>query len=233
MSASQNTLPTAAKTLVIFQATGIGDLLWLTPYLHRIAAGSRDGKVSLLANPTTRARDLFAADATVAEVIDFTGRRRRDDPKQLHNTLRGLLRLAGELKQRRFDRVFVFGGRANLAFLTFAAGIKQRHGYGFHWVQRLFLNRRPFIKNRRGVSYENATAFAIALGLCDAPQIPKLSIPASLVEKMRARFAAARRPLYALGIGASAPEKQWAPANFRLLTERLLQRNCGILLAGG
>ncbi|MDR0902380.1 MAG: hypothetical protein LBM92_06390 [Opitutaceae bacterium] len=226
------------RTVVLQQYAGIGDFIWQIPYFREAARGSRDGRVSVISQPSTLARDLLAGEPWVEEVIYYDHRRRRHDraTSRKHAGLPGLWRMAWELRERRFDRAVFFTHRPNRAALAWLAGIPRRSAYGFGWLQRLFLNEGPFIKPYAGPSlevYRNATAFAIAHGFCDAPIVPKMAVPAEAVEKMRRFVSGLPRPFYALAIGTSEPRKQWGKQNFITLATELARQGKGVLLTGG
>ena len=230
-------MDTRPKTAVLHQFAGIGDLVWMIPYFRAAAEKSRDGKVAVIANPRTFARDLLSHEPWVSEVIDFdhppkTARSR----KGRHTGFWGMLRMARELRRRRFDRIYLFAGRPNRALIAFLAGIPERYGFGHHLLQRPFLNKKPYVKPYKGPAvniYKNAVSFALLHGLVDHEIVPRISVPDALVEEMRKRFAELPRPLYALGIGGSQSFKQWGSANYRELAEKLTGMGFGVLLLGG
>jgi heptosyltransferase-2 len=226
------------RTVVLQQYAGIGDLIWHIPYFREAARRSRDGRVTVISQPSTLARELLAPEPWVEEVIYYDHRRRKHDraTSRKHAGLLGLWRMARELRARRFDRALFFTHRPNRAVLAWLAGIPRRSAYGFGWLQRLFLNAGPFIKPYAGPSLEvwrNATAFAVAHGLCTGPMVPKMTVPAEAVEKMRRFVSGLPRPFYALAIGTSEPRKQWGKQNFITLATELAGRGKGVLLTGG
>jgi heptosyltransferase-2 len=226
------------RTVVLQQYAGIGDFVWHIPYFREAARGSRDGCVSVISQPSTLARELLAHEPWVEEVIYYDHRRRKHDraTSRKHAGLLGMWKMARELRERRFDRALFFTHRPNRAVVAWLAGIPRRSAYGFGWLQRLFLTEGPFIKPYQGPSlevYRNATAFAIAHGLCAGPIVPKLAVPPAAVEKMRHELAGLPQPFYAFAIGTSEPRKQWGKQNFIVLASELIKQGRGVLLAGG
>ncbi|MDR2675405.1 MAG: glycosyltransferase family 9 protein [Opitutaceae bacterium] len=226
------------RTVVLQQYAGIGDLIWHIPYFREAARRSRGGRVSVISQPSTLARELLAHEPWIEEVIYYDHRRRKHDratPRR-HAGFPGMWRMARELKGRRFDRALFFTHRPNRAVVAWLAGIPRRSAYGFGWLQRLFLNEGPFIKPYRGPSlevYRNASAFAIAHGLCAGPIVPKMTAPPGVVERMRRFVSGLPQPFYAFAIGTSEPGKQWGKQNFAALATELLRQGNGVLLAGG
>jgi len=216
----------------------MGDLVWHVPYFRQIAATSRDGQVTVIAPPSTLARELVGHEPWVREIVDFDRRPRRSEQRRgRHSGLLGLLRMGAELAPRRLERIALFTthpGRALLACLR--AGIGQRLGYGTTWLQRRLLTTTPWITRYRGpavAAYKDATAFCIAQGWCDAPIVPRLAVRADALAHMRQVLAGLPQPVHALSIGASEPFKQWGADNFAALATLLAEHGHGVLILGG
>ncbi|MCW7536290.1 glycosyltransferase family 9 protein [Aquabacterium sp. A7-Y] len=230
-------MDTRPKTAVLHQFTGIGDLVWHIPYFEAVARQSRDGQVAVIAQPSTLARDLLAHEPWLTEVIDHDHRRRRSEGRaSAHGGLTGMWRMAKQLRELKFDRLVLFSGRPSRGLLAALSGIPRRSGYGYHWLQRIFLTEPPFIPRYRGPAvavYKEATAFAIAQGFCEDAIVPRIRVPAELVAEMSERLSHLPRPLYAFAIGTSEPHKQWGLDKFAALARRLLRTGCGVVLLGG
>ncbi|MDQ9170796.1 glycosyltransferase family 9 protein [Oxalobacteraceae bacterium R-40] len=224
------------KTLVVHHRSGIGDLVWHVPYIRAIAENSANGKVTVLARPSCMAADLLAGEKCVEEVIEYDRRPRDKSRKGKHDSLVGQLRLSRELRKKKFDRIVIFSSRTRYGILALLAGIPLRLGFGFSAVERAFLNCPPYIKRFAGQGswvYPEATNFAMAHRFTTQPIVPKLSVPASMLDEMSLQLAPMRRPRVALAIGASNREKNWGIENFAHLAEKLLERGCSILVLGG
>ena len=59
------------STAVIQVKRGIGDVVWHLPFIRAIAAATGERAVTFLTLPSTRAKDLLAAEPSVGEVIYF------------------------------------------------------------------------------------------------------------------------------------------------------------------
>lgn len=226
------------KTAVLHQFTGIGDLIWHLQYIKAVAAQSRDGQVSLIAQPSTFARQIVGHEPWIASVIDHDHRPRRGAHKKRaeHGGLSGMRRMARSLRALGFERIVLFSGRVSRGLLAALSGIPVRMGYGYYPLQRCFLNCPPYISRYRGRSVaaiKEAGAFAIAHGFCEAPLIPRLDIPSDVAKAMALRLSDMPRPLHALVIGTSEPHKQWGLEKFAALAERLAATGAGVILLGG
>ena len=231
------TADTRPKILVIHQLPGIGDLVWYVGYFRAIAAQSRGGQITVLARPSTHAKALLSVEPAVSEVIEYDRRPRRSEHRRgIHDGLLGLRRVAQILKEREFDRVYMFSDRARHGLLAWLAHIPLRAGYGYHLAQRLFLNEGPYIHPYQGTavkSFHEATEFARAHGFTTGPIVPRLTVPETLLAQGQAWWQDLPNPRYALIIGSSEPHKQWGAENFIELSLALLKQGCGITLIGG
>ena len=85
------------KILCINSRTGMGDQVILHPYVVAISQKFKI-PVSLLAKDNSRAKDLFADDSHIDEIITLE--------KDMDGT-KGIFKLTSEIKKRHFDKVFI------------------------------------------------------------------------------------------------------------------------------
>lgn len=225
------------KTVVLHQFTGIGDLVWHIPYFKAVAEQSRGGKVSVIAQPSTLARQLIGHEPWVEEIIDHDHRPRRSEKRKgRHAGLLGMWRFAQELKRRNFDRIVLFSGRVSRGLLAWMTGIPVRIGYGYRRLQRIFLNQPPYIDRHKGEEvpvYFEASALAAAHRFVSAPIVPRLDLPPNAGRNVLEILAKIERPLHVLAIGTSEPHKQWGQTKFSALTTCLLEKGGSVLVLGG
>jgi heptosyltransferase-2 len=223
------------KSLIIHHRSGIGDLVWHIPYFRAIAEQSADGRASLVSRPSARAADLLAAEHWLDQHYEFD-RRPQEGRNNGHGSLTAQWAFARLLRQQKFDRVYIFASRPRYAVLACLAGIPERYGFGFHWTQRLWLNQPPYIEAHRGEGswvYPEATAFALAHKLVDAPQIPRMSVLSTALEQAEQIVAGLPRSRVAFAIGASNPAKNWGEQRFGELARHLTGVGLGVVLLGG
>lgn len=229
---------TRPLTAVQLQLNGMGDLVWHAQYFRCVAEQSQGGQISLIAPPTTMAREIIGHEPWLREVIDFDRRPRKSERRRgRHSGWGGLLRFGAELAPKRFDRMVLFSDHPGRAIVVcWRAGIRTILGFGDTWLQRLLLTKSPWISRYRGpavAGYKDATNFSMAQGFCSAPIVPRISVRPDALARMRERLAALPQPFHALAIGASEPYKQWGEDNFVELAGRLAARGHGVLLLGG
>ena len=76
--------------------------------------------VTLLAKKSSRAKDLFAYDKSVDEIIDLD--------KSL-DKVSGFLKLSNVIRQKKFDKIFIFNGSLRYRILSSYVGIKAIYQY--------------------------------------------------------------------------------------------------------
>jgi heptosyltransferase-2 len=225
------------RTVVMLQYAGIGDLVWHIQYFKMIAEQSQNGQLTVVAQPSTLTRAFIGKEPWVEAVIDHDHRPRRGEKRRgAHAGLKGMWRMAQQLKQGHFDRIMLFSGRPSRGLIAGLSGIPTRMGFGYNWLQRMFLNTGPYIQAYKGESlavYPEASAFMVAHGYCPAPMVPRLEPPADQISIMQTRLAPLPRPLYALAVGTSETHKQWGIDKFAQLATRLIEQGAGVVILGG
>ncbi len=213
---------------VIQVKPGIGDVIWHVPFIRAIAAAAPGGTVSFLAPPTSQARDLLAAEPSVAEIVYF-----EHGGSELRRGL-NLIRLAALLRARRFGSIWILDRTIRPALAGWLAGIPERIGLGLG-PQSLFitnagLDHRHF--HDHPVDWLRALMAAMKVPLPSTE--PDLQLPPATLAAVAERFKAAARPWIALGIGASHPDKDWPDAHWADFIARLRQSVSGtVFLVGG
>jgi heptosyltransferase II len=233
-----DTNDTRPRTVVILQYAGIGDLIWHIHYFKLIADQSHKGQVTVVAQPSTLTRAFIGKEPWVEQVIEHDHRPRRgENRKGQHGGFKGMLTMARQLREGQFGRIILFSGRPSRGLIAWLSGIPIREGFGYRFLQRMFLNHGPYIEAYEGPSlavYPEASAFMVAHGYCKQPLVPRLEPPAEQVQIMQQRLARLPRPLYAFAIGTSETHKQWGIANFAELATRLIrEQSAGVILLGG
>lgn len=213
---------------VVQQLPGIGDMIWHLPHIRAIAA-HHGAPITLIAKPRSAADQIFSGEDTIRDFIWLD--RNPDGGIGKHDGF-GLLRMAAAIHARGFQRVYLLHHSRSIATLMFLARIPARYGYGVG-LQRLFLNRRPFLSEEEChlTPPEQASAWLRRAGIVQWESEPTLAVDPRAREAMRGRF---ESPAVVVGIGTSEPYKQWGAKKFAALTRVL--RDSGwqsVVLAGG
>ena len=104
----------------------MGDQVILHPYVVAISQKFKT-PVSLLAKDSSRAKDLFADDSHIDEIITLE--------KEMDG-IGGILKLTKELKKRNFDKIFIFNSSVRYNLIARLAGIKSIYQYPFNFGKK-------------------------------------------------------------------------------------------------
>ena len=107
------------KVLIIQAKKGVGDMIIYLPYIHAISKKYKRS-VSVLVKDSSRAKDLFAEDNHINEII--TLRKEMDG-------VSGIFKLTNELKKRNFDKIFIFNSSIRYNLIARLTGIKSIYQY--------------------------------------------------------------------------------------------------------
>lgn len=224
---------TPQRLVVVQPLPGIGDMIWHLPHIRALAEQAA-GPVTLVAKPRSCADEIFAAEATVHDII--WADRNPAIGSGHHDGLRGTWRLVRALRAGQFDAAVLLHHSPTLAFATLAAGVPLRKGYGIG-TQRWFLNEGPYLSTetwRRNRPLDRATLYLQAAGIPIADVEPRVPVAPAARLAVQKRLRDAPRPFVALGIGSSEPTRQWGAARFAGLARALVDAGWQrIALVGG
>jgi lipopolysaccharide heptosyltransferase II len=213
---------------VIQAKRGIGDVIWHLPFIRAIAAAAPGGQVTFLAPPTSRARELLAAEPCVAETVYF-----EHSGSELRRGL-NLIRLIALLRQRRFRTVWILDRTTRPALAALLAGIPERIGVG--------LTRQRWFITNPGIPQSHWHDFPIDWLVTLLAQMrvplptlePQLQLPHDLLASVGARFFERKRPWIVVGLGASHSDKDWPQGYWAEFIGGLRRHGSGtVFLLGG
>ena len=213
---------------VIQTKPGIGDVMWHLPFIRAIAAVSPGGKVTFLAPPTSGARELLAAEPSVAEVVYF-----EHAGSELRRGL-NMLRLAARLRRCRFRAVWILDYTVRAAQAALLAGIPERIGVGMT-AQRWFITNKGIDRSHlHDFPIDWLVALMAEMGVALPTTEPNLPVPGATLAAIGEKFAACPRPWLVLGLGASHPDKDWADRHWAEFLAALRRATSGtVFLIGG
>ena len=117
--------------ILIVEVNWLGDVLFSTPAIKALRKKFPDSHIACLIVP--RVREILAHNPNINELII-------NDEKGLHKGLSGNMKLARELKEKKFDMAVLFHRSFTRALITYWAGIPQRIGYST-WKRSLLLTQ--------------------------------------------------------------------------------------------
>ena len=192
------------KILIIQQRYGIGDMVIFLPYIHAISKKFH-APVSLLAKESSRAKDIFAEDNHVKEVITLDKQKDR---------MSGFFELSKELKKRNFDKIFIFNSSLRYYLIAKFSGIKSIYQYP------LFRSKDNIVHSAK-IFTENIIDGIVST----EPNLEVKNIENNYDKNFNH---------ICLGISASGPTKRWGIENYIKLCKELLKtKKCKFYLAAG
>ena len=194
------------KVLVIQQRYGIGDMVIFSPYIQAIS--KKCGvPVSILAKKSSKASEIFSEDNSVNEIIDLE--------KSL-DTIRGFFKISKILKEKNFDRVYIFNGSLRYNLIAKHAGIKSIFQYPlFTSKDIIFQTAKIFTENSIGEIVDTQ--------------------PSIKTDKKKSDMIFDKNYKHIiLGLSASGETKRWGVNNFVKVTNKVSKEyKCKFYLAGG
>jgi heptosyltransferase-2 len=213
---------------VIQVKRGIGDVIWHLPFVRAIAAVSPGRQVTFLAPWTSGAKELLAAEPSVAETVYFG-----NSGSELRRGL-SLLMLTARLRRRRFQQIWILDRTTRPGLAAKLAGIPERIGLG--------LGRQRFFITNPGIDQSHfhdqpidwLIALMAAMNVPLPTTEPDLPVAAATLAAIGEQFQHHLRPWIVLGIGGSHPDKDWSDFFWLEFLAGLRRRCAGtIFLIGG
>jgi heptosyltransferase-2 len=205
------------KVLVIQQRMGIGDMIIFLPYIHAISKKLRT-QVSLLVKKNSRAGELCAEDRHIEEVI-FLDRNKNKSGR--HDGLLGFFKLLKDIKEKKFDKIFIFNGSLRFSLLAKFSGIKSIYQYPlFTRNDNIVLTAKKFT--------ENFTEESVSTQ-------PSLYLNKEKIEEAKKKYNFDNKFKHiCVGFSASGPTKRWNVEKYIKLAEEINKKKlCKFYLAGG
>ena len=199
------------KVLVIQQRYGIGDMLIFLPYLKAISE-KNNVKISLLAKKTSRSSELFKDEKFLDEIINLDSS---------NDGVSGFFKLSKEIKEKKFDKVYIFNSSIRYKFLAIVAGIKKIYQY-------------PLFTSK-DIIFHTAKVFTEELVGKTLPTETNLLLKGEDIEKAKKTYGINEQiKNVVLGVSASGPTKRWDIENFIELALKLSHhKKCKFFIAAG
>ena len=190
------------KVLVIQPKIGMGDMVIYLPYIHAISK-KYNAPVSLLAKDNSRARDLLIDDDQINEIIILE---RTKTNTGAHDGISGFFNLVRKLREKKFDKVFIFSSSLRYFLISKLAGVKK-------------ISQYPLFRKKDNIVTSAKIFTEHELGSIISTQ-PKLKLSEEKIEKSRNKFNKELKHI-CLGISASGPTKRWSIKNYIKLCEKI------------
>ncbi len=189
---------------VIQVKPGIGDVIWHLPFIRAIAAATPHKQVTFFAPPTSAAKDLLAAEPSVAATVYFA-----HAGSELQRGV-NLIRLVALLRRHHLQSIWILDRTIRPALAAALARIPERIGLGLGPQSAFITNRGVGQEHFHDHPIDWLRALMAAMNVPLSSTEPDLPIAAPVMRAVEAKFAQFARPWIAIGIGASHHDKDWA-----------------------
>jgi heptosyltransferase-2 len=217
------------RRILVRTPNWLGDAVMALPALAALEKAFPRASVALLAH--IRVAGLFGLEKRTEGVISY-------EPQGVHRGVRGISKLAGELKRERYDLAVVFPNSFSSAWMAFLAQARQRVGYVSEGRGRLLTIRIRLRKDHRQRHLSEGYLDLIrALGIgCDAV-VPKVALSPDIKKEgkrfLRERGVLPGMKLIGFGPGATYGEaKRWDTERFGDMGRRLVRKSYEVILLG-
>lgn len=218
------------ERLLVRGTNWIGDVVMTLPALAAIRARWPRARISVLAKPWVA--EVYRLSGTADEVIVF------EEPGRYAGA-RGKIRLAGELRQKKFDCAILLQNAIEAAIIARLAGIPLRAGYNSDGRGALLTHSvRRTAEIRRVHQIDYYLEMVRALGCPPVDRTPRLN-PGSdygaLADNLFSRFGISGKHC-TIGISPGAaygPAKRWFPERFAAVVDSLMDAFSGQTIVFG
>ena len=219
--------PAAVRRILIRVNNWIGDVVMISPAVRAIRAHFREARIAILAKSWVL--ETLSGDPFYDDLIEY-------DDAGRHRGAAGRLRLAANLRQRRFDLAILFQKAFDAAALAFLAGARRRVGYATDGRSWLLTHALP-LPPPETHHVETFLGIARALGCPIADPYPSFHLRdedrrQAAVILDRAGLAG-QALLVAAHPGASKEPRAWHPDRFADLGRRLAGNHAARLILLG
>ena len=190
------------KVLVIQPKIGIGDMVIYLPYIHAISK-KYNTAVSILAKNNTRAKELFADDKNISEILTLD---RKKNKTGLHDGFTGFFKLVSEIKNKKFDKIFIYNSSLRFCIIAKLTGVKKIAQYPlFRTKDNIVTSAKIFTENELNTIITTQ---------------PTLRLKDEITNQSKKKMSSDYKHI-CLGISASGPTKRWAISNYIRLCKKL------------
>ncbi len=205
--------------LLLRAVNWLGDAVLTTPALSAVREAFPSARISLAARPLVA--ELFRHHPDVDEILVY-------DKQGRHSGAAGMLRMAAELRRRRFESAILFQNAFDAALLAFLAGVPERMGYATDGRRILLTRAVPVTEETLRLHHaEYYLNLLAALGI-SPPASPRMRLRVVDEEKeaMAERLSTLGVPKgkRILGINPGATygsAKRWYPDRFAAVADAL------------
>ena len=218
-------------SILIRAVNWLGDAVMTTPAMAAVRASFPEARITLLANPLVA--ELFSAHGSIDDVMVF-------DNKGRHTGIAGRVRMARELRARRFDMAILLQNAFDAALLTWLAGIPVRVGYRRDGRGPLLTHGCPVTEATKRLHHvDYYLAMLNGCGIAAVGNDLSLTVTADEIRATAQTLAEAGidETDFVIGVNPGATygsAKRWYPDKFAAVAADLAQRwRAKVIITGG
>ncbi len=228
---TQNISNQTCRRILIRAANWVGDAIMTTPVIRAVRRNFPDAHITVLAKPWVI--PVYENNPHVDDVMVY-------DAAGRHKMGAGSLRLAKDIRQRRFDLAILMQNAFEAALLVFLAQVPVRAGYNTDartWLLKPAIPLNPALKKKHLIDYY--LGILTGAGLATHGRQMDLCISPSDRDAAVHRLAQIRplssKPVLGINPGATGgTAKRWFPDRYAALCQRLAKTyDTQILIFGG
>tara|TARA_Y100000748_G_scaffold289378_1_gene275149 strand:- start:15 stop:974 length:960 start_codon:yes stop_codon:yes gene_type:complete len=206
------------KILAIQNRMGIGDMVIFLPFIEAISENF-NSPITLLVKESSKAKEYLYNNSKIKQIVDLN---RGNKKNGHHDGIFGFFRLAKELRNHSFDKVFIFNSSLRYNLICKLAGINEIYQY-------------PLFKKKKQNIIEAAKSLLLNKLNIKVKSNPKIFIEEDLMQKAKVEFDINDNKLnILLGIGGSGPTKRIPAYKFiEFIKLSLNEYDCKFFLATG
>ncbi|OGW04874.1 MAG: hypothetical protein A2Z59_03470 [Nitrospinae bacterium RIFCSPLOWO2_02_39_17] len=220
------------KKILITRTDRIGDVVLSTPVFKSLKNSFPSISISVLVRPYTK--DIVTNNPNIDEVIIY-------DPEGEHRTIRGLLKLAKEIREKGFDTALILFLNFKVGLLTYLSGIPRRIGPAAKLAQ-IFLTDR--IKQHRSKVDKHETDYNLELteilGVKPIRQ-SEIYIPDEITKKVNVFFSELLThnsqlitPIVGIHPGSGGSARNWKFERYIELADKVIEKTgAAVFVTGG
>ena len=223
-------LPAKPARILVRSTNWIGDAVMTTPAVRTIRHNFPESEITLLALPWVA--DVFSSCPHIDHIFIY-------DKNGRHKGLAGKIRLAADLRPKKYDVAILLQNAFEAAFITSLAAIPVRAGYttdGRGLLLSHGVRKHPDVGNKHQVHYYQE--MLQGLGMKTGPDSLELFLDPSSVQEAEAIIQQADKgrggPVIGLNPGAAyGPAKRWPTSKYAEVGRQLAKETDGIILVFG
>ena len=206
------------KILAVQNRMGIGDTVIFLPYIKAISERFNTS-INLLVRNNSKAEQYLDETSYIDQILILE---RNNASNGRHDGFLGAFNLIKDLKNNKFDKIFIFNSSLRFRLIAKFAGIKEIYQY-------------PLFKKKNQHIINTAEKFIINSINTKIFDNPKIHISKNKIENAISKFKIKKENTnIILGIGGSGPTKRIPPKIFLKMMEKITQeKNCRFFLVTG